>query len=135
MDGYLQSFKKTENAAFTTSEVKDKLKKGGVKLTKFFSIDPSSVKKIAGENADTETEQRILRQLWNAKEDIFIFKRPDLKLKLDVKCMQQRQLLSLAASLFDPLGIITPFSIRVRCIFQLIVKQGNNWNKQIAREL
>ena len=68
--------------------------------------------KITGENADTAIEQRVLGQMWNAKEDIFIFKRPDLK--LDVKSMQQRQLLSLTASLFDPLGIITPFSIRVR---------------------
>ena len=48
--------------------------------------------------------------------------------------MQQRQLLSPAASLFDPLGIITPFSIRVRCILQSIVKQGKNWNNQIPRE-
>ena len=88
--------------------------------------------KITGENADTAIEQRILGQMWNAKEDIFIFKRPDLK--LDAKSMQQRQLLSLAASLFDPLGIITPFSIRVRCILQSIVKQGNNWNNQIPRE-
>ena len=79
--------------------------------------------KITGEKADTAIEQRILGQMWNAKEDIFIFKRPDLK--LDVKSMQQRQLLSLAASLFDPLGIM-PFSIRVRCILQSIVKQGNN---------
>ena len=88
--------------------------------------------KITGENADTAIEQRFLGQMWNAKEDIFIFKRPDLK--LDVKRMHQRQLLSLAASLFDPLGIITPFSIRVRCILQSIVKQGNNWNNQIPRE-
>ena len=70
--------------------------------------------------------------MWNAKEDIFIFKKPDLK--LDVKSMQQRQLLSLAASLFDPLGINTPFSIRVQCILQSNVKQGNNWNNQIPRE-
>ena len=48
--------------------------------------------------------------------------------------MQQRQLLSLAASLFVPLEIMTPFSIRVRCILQSIAKQGNNWNNQIPRE-
>ena len=88
--------------------------------------------KITGENADTATEQRILGQMWNAKEDIFVFKRPDIK--LDVKSKQQRQLLSLAASLFDPLGIITPFSVRVRCILQSIVKQCNNWNNATPRE-
>ena len=69
--------------------------------------------------------------MWNAKEDIFFFKRPDLK--LDVKSMQQRPLLSLAASLFDLLGVIRPFSIRVRCILQSIVNQCNNWNNQIPR--
>ena len=132
MDDCLQSFKTTETAAITATEVKDTLQKGGFKLTKFFSNDPNTVMKITGGNADTAIEQRILGQMWNAKEDIFIFKRPDLK--LDVKSMQQRQLLSLAASLFDPLGIITPFSIRVRCILQSIVKQGNNWNNQISRE-
>ena len=89
--------------------------------------------KITGEKADTATEQRVLGQKWNAKEDIFIIKRPELK--LDVKGMQQCQLLSLAASLFDPLGIIAPFSISVRCILQSIVKQGSNWNNQIPREL
>ena len=124
IDDYLQSFKTTETAAITTTEVKDTLQKGGFKLTKYFSNDPNTVMKKTGENADTATEQHILGQMWNAKEDIFIFKRPDLK--LDVKSMQQRQLLSLAASLFDHLGIITPLSIRVRCILQSIVKQGNN---------
>ena len=132
MDDYLQSFKTTENAAITTTEVKDTLQKGGFKLTKFFSNDSNIVMKITGENADTATEQRISGQMWNAKEDIFIFKRPDLK--MDVKSMQHRHLLSLAESLFNPLVIITPFSIRVRCILQSIAKQGNNWNNQIPRE-
>ena len=132
MDDYLQSFKTTETAAIRTTEVKDTLQKGGFKPTKFFSNDQNTVMKITGENADTAIEQRILGQMLNAREDIFIFKRPDLT--LDVKSMQQLQLLSLAASFFDPLGIITPFSIRVRCILQSIVKQGNNWNNQISRE-
>ena len=39
--------------------------------------------KISGENTETATEQRILGQMWNAKEDIFVLKKPDLK--LDVK--------------------------------------------------
>ena len=129
MGDYLQSFNTTENAAITTTEVKDTLHKGGFKLTKFFINNPNTVMKITGENVDTATEQRILKQMWNANADIFIVKRPDLK--LDVKSMQKRQL----PHQFDPLGIITLFSIRVRCILQSIIKQGNNWNNQIPREL
>ena len=73
MDDYLQSFNTTENAVITTTEVKDTLHKGGVKLTKFFSNDPNTVMKITGENADTAVEQRILGQMWNAKEPRKIF--------------------------------------------------------------
>ena len=132
MNDYPQSFKTTENAAITTTELKDTFQKGGFKLTKFFNNDLNTVMKITEENADTATEQRILGQRWIARDDIFIFKRPDIK--PDVKSMQQRQLLSLAASLFDPLGNITPFSLIVRYIHQSIVKQGNKWNNQIPRE-
>ena len=88
--------------------------------------------KLTGENADTVTEHLFVGQMWNAKEDIIVFKRPDLK--VDVNNMQHRQLLSLAASLFDPHEIITPFSFRVRCILRSIVKQGNNWNNIIPIE-
>ena len=99
MDDYLQSFRTTENAAITKTELKDTLQKGGFRLAKFFSNDLSKVMKKTRENADTVKEQRILRQMWNANEEIFIFKRSDLK--LEVKRMQKRQLLSAAASLFD----------------------------------
>ena len=90
MNDYLQSFKTTETAAITATDKKDTLQKGGFKLTQFFSNDPNTVMKITGENADTAIEQRILGQTWNAKEDIFVFKRPDLKLDVktcnNVKC-------------------------------------------------
>ena len=85
MDDYLQSFRTTETAAITATEVKDTLQKGGFKLAKIFSTDPNTVMKITGENADTAIEERVLGQTWNGKEDIFILKRPDLK--LDVKSM------------------------------------------------
>ena len=133
MDYYLQSSKTTENQTSQQSQQQQKrirYKKLALSLQSFL-VYPNTVKKITGENADTLTEQRMLGQMWNAKEDIFIFKRPDLK--LDIRSMQKRQLLSLAASLYYPLGIVTPFSIRVRCNLQSIVKQGNNWNNEIRR--
>ena len=33
--------------------------------------------KIIGQSADTATKQRILGQMWNSKDDIFIFKKPE----------------------------------------------------------
>ena len=78
IDDDLQSFNTTENEAIITTEVNNTIQKDGFRLTKFFSNNPNAVMKITGENSDTVTEQRMLRQMWNAKEDIFIFKRPEL---------------------------------------------------------
>ncbi|XP_075243751.1 uncharacterized protein LOC142338003 [Convolutriloba macropyga] len=46
--------------------------------------------------------------------------------------MTQRKVLSMAASLFDPVGLISPFAIRIRCILQRIIKEGRNWVQPVS---
>ena len=46
--------------------------------------------------------------------------------------MTQRKVLSMAASLFDPVGLISPFAIRIRCILQRIIKGGRNWDQPVS---
>ena len=46
----------------------------------------------------------------------------------------ERKLLSMTASLFDPIGIISPFAIRLRCILQKVIKQGHNWDQLLSKE-
>ena len=40
----------------------------------------------------------------------------------------------MAASLFDPIEIISPFSIRLRCILQKVIEQGHNWDQLLSEE-
>ena len=51
---------------------------------------------------------------------------------LDIKIerLQQRQLLSIAASLFDPLVMITPFAKRIRSFLQAVIEQGRKKTKK-----
>ena len=90
INDYLQSFNTTKNAAITTTELKVRSKRW-LKAYKKYGNDTNTVRKTPGDNADTKTEQRILEQSWNASEDVFIFRRPDIK--LDVNNIQERQLL------------------------------------------
>ena len=103
-------------------------KKGGFNLTKFFSND-SSFPLIDNTGRDTELTQRVLGQKWDVKNDTFIFRKPILDIKIER--LQQRQLLSIAASLFDPLGMITPFAIRIRSLLQAVIKQGKKWDEEV----
>ncbi|XP_075254761.1 uncharacterized protein LOC142346139 [Convolutriloba macropyga] len=40
----------------------------------------------------------------------------------------------MTASLFDPIVIISPFAIRLRCILQKVIKQGRNWDQLLSKE-
>ena len=76
--------------------------------------------------------QRTLGQTWNPECDQLLFAKP--KLSYEKENFTQRKLLSMAASLFDPVGIISPFAIRLRCILQKVIKQGHNWDQLLSKE-
>ena len=40
----------------------------------------------------------------------------------------------MAASLFNPIGIISPFAIRLICILQKVIKQGHNWDQLLSED-
>ena len=52
------------------------------------------------------------------------------KIKLDEKT-NQRKLLRFVVSIFDPLGIITPFTIRFRKVLQAAWNHGPKWDKPL----
>ena len=47
----------------------------------------------------------------------------------------QRNLLRAASSIFDPIGIAAPITIRLRIIQQAIWRKGMKWDDQITREM
>ena len=71
--------------------------------------------------------QRVLGQKWDVKNDTFKIRKPISD--ITIERLQQRQLLSIAASLFDPLGMITLFAIRIRSLLQAVIKQGKKWDE------
>ena len=83
MDDFLQSFETTDEPIEQTTCIKETLKKGGFNLTKFFSND-SSFPLIDDTEGDTALTQRILRQTWDVKNDPFLFRKPNLDIKLNV---------------------------------------------------
>ena len=106
-------------------------KKGGFNLTKFLSND-SSFPLIDNTERDRELTQRVLGQKWDVKNDTFIFRKPILDIKIER--LQQRQLLSITDSLFNPLGMITPFLIGIRNLLQAVIKQGKKWDEEVPAE-
>ncbi|XP_075243854.1 uncharacterized protein LOC142338107 [Convolutriloba macropyga] len=122
-----------EEAANTATELKHVLKTGGFNLTKFLIKIPAVLEKIPEEDRTGVLKlQRIIGQTWNPQSDHILFAKP--KLSYEKENITQRKLLSMTASLFDPIGIISPFAIRLRCIFQKVIKQGHNWDQLLSEE-
>ena len=99
---------------------------------------------VSNVNLYSSDKEKILRLIWNLKEDDFTYKvrvnfsgkqrkvhlgpdltRGDIVAKLpDV--LTKRMILSQVASIYDPLGLITPFTLKSKILMRKLVTQSSN---------
>ncbi|KAJ7983908.1 hypothetical protein DPEC_G00369930 [Dallia pectoralis] len=78
---------------------------------------------------------KVLELVWRSENDDFVF---DLKGRLDIlkgKENTKRSVLQTSARIFDPIGFLTPFTIRVKCLFQELWERGIGWDEQLPPDL
>ena len=75
---------------------------------------------------------KVLGLRWSAEEDCFLFDGLVLEAGLVIT---KRVVLSLIARLFDPLGFLTPFIIKLKCLFQDLWRLGIEWDVEVPEEL
>ena len=68
---------------------------------------------------------------WDTDTDELVFQFDDLVSKCEGLTQTKRNLLSVSASIFDPLGLIAPITARIKAIFQLLCKDKLNWDDVI----
>ena len=137
VDDLLKSVKSEEYAVDLIKRVKEMCAAGGFNLTKFIcnrknvlmSIDKRKDVKdtdLAKEELPTE---RALGVYWNVQEDALCF-----KVNLKEKPRNQRDMLSMLSSFYDPLGLVSPSILRGRLILQELCQEGLHWDKQVSEE-
>jgi hypothetical protein len=85
---------------------------------------------------DVKTNNKIVLGLeWDTNRDEFVFRFKDLLSKCAVMERTKRNLLSVSASIFDPLGLIAPITARIKTIFQLLCKDKLNWDDIIPPDI
>jgi hypothetical protein len=75
---------------------------------------------------------KTLGVLWHASSDVFAFHMtpPVTSIKLS-----KRSLLRIIATIFDPLGMVSPYVIKGKMIMQEVWASGVDWDEQIPQEL
>ena len=135
MDDYVQSLPTIREAKDTVMQVKECLQRVGFKLTKFLSNCPEVLERIPCDDLDESKDfTRVLRQKLNFVDDKF-FVKPLEELPKNTTMYTQRKLFSLVASIFDPIGIASPVSIRFKLFMQQIWQMGLKWDTPLPEKL
>ena len=71
---------------------------------------------------------------YDSQADEFTFFFPDLTTQLSKLPASCRLLLKITASIFDPLGLLSPFVIRLKILFQTLCSQRIEWNHLLEGE-
>ena len=74
--------------------------------------------------------ERVLGILWDIKQDSFQF-----KILLDIHPTTRRKILSVTSTIFDPLGWISPFTLRARGILQQMCRDGLSWDDTVPTDI
>ena len=77
------------------------------------------------------TNKTVLGVTWDTKSDEFVFNFDSLLDKCHRMSNTKRELLSVSASVFDPLGILAPITARIKTIFQLLCRDQLDWDSRI----
>ncbi|KAJ8031990.1 hypothetical protein HOLleu_25384 [Holothuria leucospilota] len=140
VDDCLKSVDEEDKAVGLVKELCSLLSKGGFTLGKWVSnsrkvLESIPVEKRAKDmsNIDVTYEalptERALGVRWNVEEDSLGY-----KVLLKVKPHTKRGLLSMVSSIYDPLGLVNPFTIRAKLIIQDLSRQKVSWDEKLPLE-
>lgn len=139
VDDCLKSVADEETAVQLSRSLRNLLRKGGFRLTKWLSNSRKVLSSIpCSEHApaiaclnpdDSLPQERALGINWDVNED-----KITLCVKIEDKPLTRRGLLSTISTIFDPLGIVAPVTLRAKAIVQNLCRQKIGWDEAIPVE-
>ena len=124
------------------------MEQAAVNLTKWSSNSPVVMQAIPEKDRASDSLIRLESELpgmhpvtkalglkWNTRTDslVFMIELDSLKLKSEA-LYTKRELASLAAKIFDPIGLISPFTVRSKLLLQSLWTQGVGWDDELPEE-
>lgn len=141
MDDVLGGADSLEAAKVTVEEIWKFFLEASMQPHKFASTVPEALECVPEEFMSTEEVHKVLGVLWDTKKDellLNIKKKEETDEKMDTK----RSFLEFSARLFDPLGLVAPFTTKVKLLFQEVwmaeqstLKKSKSWDEPLPSEI
>ena len=143
MDDYLDSVESPEKAINRSKELVHLLHLGGFKLTKFVSNVQNLADRIDGSPQSTEPKvivscqedsSHVLGLKWDHTNDTLVVSRGTSC--AITKSLTQRLVLSLVSKVFDPIGLVAPFTVGARLLLKDIWRAtGQQWDDELPQDM
>lgn len=128
----------TKEALQLYEETKAIMELAGMKMQKWSTNCDLLREKLkqAGETpAEQVTQSKVLGLSWNYTDDTISVKIDSVTKVLKAGLCTKRTVLQASSRIFDPLGLLAPFTIRVKILFQKIWMQGLDWESVLPETL
>ncbi|XP_035213352.1 uncharacterized protein LOC118187271 [Stegodyphus dumicola] len=125
----------------TSREAKEIMRGAGMNLRKWVTNDYHLAKKWEEENFDIHplsSNEKILKVLgiqWNIQEDSLSIETSCLTKISRRKKSTKRFILQTAGKIYDPLGLITPFTVRIKLLLQKLWLRKLPWDSELPSDL
>ncbi|XP_037302652.1 uncharacterized protein LOC119193060 [Manduca sexta] len=112
-------------------------------LRKWTSNSPAVLKALgespnATEAVEIERTERVLGLIWRPQEDRLAFNLDLARIPSNLlrrEAPTKREALKIVMSLFDPLGLVSPITVRAKQLLQEVWRRGTDWDDPIDDEL
>ena len=113
MNAFMHIHYSEEEARRSAEEFKTVLQTGGFNLRNFLRSKTTKLENLVQKHKTEMKTHRIHGQSWDPETDKFMFAKTKTKLQYTGRQLTQRKVLSISASLFDPVGLILPLAIKI----------------------
>lgn len=142
VDDFISSASGVTEAHTVTTTARNIMSAAGMELCKWMTNSPELKEKWQQGLMDCAVHPeshvsvlKVLGMVWRPATDDFVF---DLRGLLDILKEREntkRSVLQSSARIFDPLGFLTPFTIRIKCLFQEMWERGIKWDEKLPLDL
>jgi hypothetical protein len=133
MDDLQKSVKTDEEAIRLALQLISLFNRAGFRLTKFVSNSetvmaalPSSERSIVEFGASSESFQRALAAIWEINSDVITFRARNIEAP-----ETKRGIAGVVASIYDPTGLVGPFTVKGKIILQELWRRGYCWDSPV----
>lgn len=141
VDDCLKSLPSIKKAITVAHDLSDLCHKGGFHLTQWISNNRKVLQAIPEQdhskhvtvldlNKDPLPTESALGLKWCLEKDYFIFSMSE-----KTKLLTRRGMLSVIASVYDPLGYLAPTTLKAKLLLQELCRRNHGWDEEIPQQL